>query len=187
MFLDTVQGFPIVGAQQTPIYAANVAVDRHTIAALFANLRPLMFHMLTQSHASPFSGAAPAPAPAPTPTTPNRRKQHRGNKTVTSPSGAPGPRMDQQIRPLILAGLTTKPEHCPLYPAMSARRSCMGKSNASQRALAWPTLRMLLLHSSSTHGTKIGLWVGLLPHCVLGHTTVDFMGGTTSMSAQCAV
>ena len=73
MFLESVKGFPVLRQQLSGFFTAYPTVNLQTITVLFAFLRPLIPHMMAESSASPFSGAATAP-PKPTP---NRRQKQR--------------------------------------------------------------------------------------------------------------
>ena len=73
MFLESVKGFPVIRQQLPGFFTAYPTVNRQTITVLFPFLRPLITHMMAESSASPFSGAATAPPK----TTPNRRQKQR--------------------------------------------------------------------------------------------------------------
>jgi hypothetical protein len=73
MFLDSVKGFPVLQHQLPGFYIAYPAVNLQTITVLFAYLQPLITHILAESSASPFSGAATATSPKPN----NRRQKQR--------------------------------------------------------------------------------------------------------------
>ncbi len=61
MFLESAKGFPVLRQQLPGFYTLYPTVNQQTIAVLFAFLRPLLMHMLAESSASPFSGAATVP------------------------------------------------------------------------------------------------------------------------------
>jgi hypothetical protein len=57
-FLETLKGFPVVGASMPTFYAQYPTMDRQNLAGLFPYLKAQHSYMLAQSVASPFSGAA---------------------------------------------------------------------------------------------------------------------------------
>ncbi len=77
MFLESVKGFPVLRQQLPGFFTAYPTVNQ----VFFAFLRPLITHMMAESNASPFSGAATAP-PKPTP---NRRQKQRKNPKGRKP------------------------------------------------------------------------------------------------------
>ncbi len=79
-FLTTLQDFPIVATSMFTFYAQHLRVADHTITNLFQFLIPQIPFLLSQSHASPFSGAATQPQP-------NKNKNKNKNKTNKNNKG----------------------------------------------------------------------------------------------------
>ena len=78
LFLETVQGFPIVSQCMSTYYAVQPTVQQQNIDTLFPYLKSQHPYMLRTAGASPFFGAVtPGPAPAPAPGRPRNRKQQK--------------------------------------------------------------------------------------------------------------
>ena len=138
-FLETVRGFPVVAQTLSTFYAAHPAIAQHTIATLFPHLKAQHTYMMSQSTASPFSGAA-TPAPAPTSNKKNNKKG-RNTRRAQRPTWGPQGTMHTLAYPPNFSGGIVGP---PVVPTTVAALQAQYQSEIQR-------LHALLATTTSTN------------------------------------
>jgi hypothetical protein len=130
MFLESVKGFPVLRQQLPGFFTAYPTVNQQTITVRFAFLRPLITHMMAESNASPFSGAATAP-PKPTP---NRRQKQRKNPKGRKPDWNTWTSPGQLAFPPHFAGALHQAQTPPAFLGQDREGGVCGRTSAMLRA-----------------------------------------------------
>ncbi len=159
MFLESVKGFPVLRQQLLGFFAF-----------LFAFLRPLITHMMAESSACPFSGAATAP-PMPTP---NRRQKQRKSGKYRKQQWSQWTAHGQLEFPPHFAGAVQQAQTPPAFLGQNREAAYVAELQRCYAAMALPRLP----------GTKMALREAASLVLVLADFIVRSTAGTTAMTAH---